>query len=721
MKHVIKWSIVVALSTTLVGASAPESVTSNSPTSEPNLVASSFVNTSDPLAYDLLTYLPENQRIAKLETLAKATVASTERSRAKYLLATIQLEKRNPRAAIATLNNLEAEYPALADYVLWKRSQALAASADLNGAKAAWNQILSQYPKSPVAAEALYALGQNQQLLQQFPSHPRSLVAVKNLLTQNPNRADLLSHMAVYFNDQKDIVPILNRLVSNYSGSLTPKQWEAIGRGYWDNAEYGKAGVAYGRAPRNAFNLYRLGRSLHRSRSLNAAHAAYNAVVQQYPNSPQAPRATIRLMEIADPAVAIKVADIIVANYPDTAAEALLKKADLLQSRLNSPKAASEARNLLLNRYGNSEPAAELTLRLAKQQAQGGNLKAAVNLAQNVITNNPNGEAAAEVSYLGGKWATRMGDRVTAKRAFEYVVAKHPTSYFAWRSATQLGWPVGDFTSIRSINLQLQPPSARKPLLAGSEGLQELYILGQDRDASDRWQFETRGKQLTSVKDIFTDGVIRVGVNDNLRGIGQIESLSWIDVDAAEKAEIQVLRQQPAFWQALYPLPYWTAVSNWSARFNLNPALVSGLIRQESRFESQILSRSGAIGLMQVMPDTGSWIASKTGISNYSLLNPDHNVQFGTWYLDYTHREYRNNSMLAIASYNAGPGRVGEWVRSFGVADNEEFADRIPYDETRGYVKQVLANYWNYLRLYSPQLKQQVAQLGQQNTQLSTK
>jgi soluble lytic murein transglycosylase len=68
--------------------------------------------------------------------------------------------------------------------------------------------------------------------------------------------------------------------------------------------------------------------------------------------------------------------------------------------------------------------------------------------------------------------------------------------------------------------------------------------------------------------------------------------------------------------------------------------------------------------------------------------------------------------MLAVASYNAGPGRVRQWVNSFGLNDYDEFVQRIPYDETRGYVEHVLGNYWNYLRLYSPQIQEQINQIG---------
>lgn len=116
---------------------------------------------------------------------------------------------------------------------------------------------------------------------------------------------------------------------------------------------------------------------------------------------------------------------------------------------------------------------------------------------------------------------------------------------------------------------------------------------------------------------------------------------------------------------------------------------------------------------MQIIPETASWIGEKLNRRSYDLKNPQDNVEFGTWYLNYTHSRYQDNSMLAVASYNAGPGAVADWVKN-GTGDPDEFVERIPYAETRDYVKQVFANYWNYLRIYSPAVQAQIANLTNQ-------
>lgn len=724
MKQLIRWSMVVALSTTVVGASVHQASNLDQTKSGTSLAVAGATSIANGQTFDRLLNLPEAERLAKLTTLANVPETSLERNRARYLLADIYLKKRDPKAALAILTpEFAAEYAVLADQILLKRAQTQAQikspESDID-ARLTWNQILQKYPTTPAAAEALFALDRSDELLQKFPSHPRSLGVIRAGLRQNPNRADLMTLMAVYFNDQKDIVPVINRLVAGYSNSLKPEQWWSIADAYWDNREFGKASLAYLRASQNDRTAYRLGRSLQKSKRSTEAYIAFSRVAQQYPSSPQAPRALIRMVETAaNSNDALKIVDRIVTSYPDTAAEALLKKYEILQAKKIN-KAASDTANLLLSRYGSSDAAVGLAWQLARQRAQAGDLKGALTLAQKVMNSDASGETAAEIAYWGGKWSQRLGNSGQAKQTFELILTKYPDTYYAWRSAQQLGWQVGDFNSVRSLNFPVKLPVDRSALPAGSAAIQELYLLGQDRDVSDRWQFETRGDQTLTVKEIFTDGVIRVAVNDNIRGIGQIESLSWLDVTPAEQADFAMLRRQPIYWQTLYPFPYWQTVSNWSAQTRLNPILVMALIRQESRFEAQILSRSGAVGLMQVMPDTGDWIAKQKGVKRFSLSNPDHNVEFGTWYLDYTHRRYNNNSMLAVASYNAGPGRVGEWVAK-GLGDPDEFVERIPYDETRGYVRHVLGNYWNYLRIYSPQIGQQLSQLAPQNVVGSNK
>jgi soluble lytic murein transglycosylase len=642
------------------------------------------------------------KRSANTQISQSPPAPASPKVKERYRGAVAQLNS-NPRQAIEGLSGLETEYPLLAPYIWLKQAQAYTLIGDRSSAASTYQQILQEYPQSAVAAEALFALGQTQTLIQKFPSHPRALTAILSELKRMPDRVELLTTAAVYFQDRKEVLPLLDRLVAKYPSQINPAQWWAIAEGYFDQREFLKAANAYSWATPNSFTAYRQGRSWQRAGKKPQALAAYLSMARSYPNSPAAPRALLRAIKVAEPNQGVALADRVVNNYPAMAAEALLSKYDLAL-KLDSKEVAASVRRTLISQYPTSEFTATLTWRLAQQQAKSSNLREAVRLAKSVVSDLPHSEIEAEAIYWAGKWSNRLGDRSTATKLFQQVLKDNPASYYAWRSAVQLGWQVGDFNNVRSLSFDLRAAGQRQALPAGSSLVQELYLGYQDRDAATQWQYETRGKLPLNVKEVLTDGVLRVGVNDNIIGIYQLDSLNWLDVSASDKLEIKKLQQHPAYYQNLYPFAYGEAIARWSKQMNLNPALVTGLIRQESRFESEILSVVGATGLMQIMPETGAWIAGKKKRANYSLRNPEDNIEFGTFYLDYTHSRFNNNSMLAVASYNAGPGAVSGWTTS-GIGDPDDFVQKIPYAETRGYVKHVFENYWNYLRLYSPEIQ----------------
>ncbi|NJL87938.1 MAG: transglycosylase SLT domain-containing protein [Leptolyngbyaceae cyanobacterium SM1_1_3] len=408
---------------------------------------------------------------------------------------------------------------------------------------------------------------------------------------------------------------------------------------------------------------------------------------------------------------AIPVLDRVIERFADYAAEALQLRARDLDA-LSSSESAAQARQSILTQHSESEAAAELRWRYAENAAEKQDLKAAYSWARQLTDADGDSELGGKAAFWAGKWAQRLGQSEAARQAFEQTIRRYPESYYAWRAAANLGWPVGDFETVRSQVSEIALPSQRSPLPAGSERLQELYQLGQDQDAWSLWQSEFINLQEPTVAEQFTDGVMRLGVGDSLDGIFMVSSLAWRD-RPEEKTQYTTLRQQPAYRQALYPFPFADLIEAGADEQALNPLLVTALIRQESRFEPKIRSAVGAVGLMQVMPDTADWIQAQTGFDNINLESPADNIRLGTWYLNYTHAEYSNNSLFAVASYNAGPGNIADWIERNNFADLDEFVERIPFAETRGYVDSVFGGYWNYLQLYSPA----IAQLIQTNAE----
>jgi soluble lytic murein transglycosylase len=143
-----------------------------------------------------------------------------------------------------------------------------------------------------------------------------------------------------------------------------------------------------------------------------------------------------------------------------------------------------------------------------------------------------------------------------------------------------------------------------------------------------------------------------------------------------------------------YQTPYREAIGSAVREMGLDEAWVFGLTRQESRFAADVVSSAGAIGLMQLMAPTARWIAQQTHNSDYrigQLGEPEINARFGTYYLRYVLDRLDGLPVLATAAYNAGPGRAQSW-RGAAPLEGAIYAETIPFNETRDYVKKVMAN-----------------------------
>lgn len=153
----------------------------------------------------------------------------------------------------------------------------------------------------------------------------------------------------------------------------------------------------------------------------------------------------------------------------------------------------------------------------------------------------------------------------------------------------------------------------------------------------------------------------------------------------------------------LYPFPYQEIVYRYALEYNVNPYLVVAVIRAESKFDPKARSPKGATGLMQLMPETGEWIAGQIGFSDFtvqSLSKPETNIRFGTWYLSSLHKQFNNNEVLLLAAYNGGRGNVTQWIKQYGWTGEVTDIEEIPFPETKQYVYKVLKNKNKYQELY---------------------
>jgi soluble lytic murein transglycosylase len=172
-------------------------------------------------------------------------------------------------------------------------------------------------------------------------------------------------------------------------------------------------------------------------------------------------------------------------------------------------------------------------------------------------------------------------------------------------------------------------------------------------------------------------------------------------------AAVVAPRVDKAVQEVVLPLRHEDIIRQQAADKGLDPALIAGVIYTESRFRDQT-SHAGAKGLMQILPSTAHDIARKSGGTAFiegDLANPQVNISYGSFYLRYLLQRYGGNEVLAIAAYNAGEGRVDQWI--FDARHKGEAFDRarhIPFPETRHYVQQVLDVRARYREEYGREL-----------------
>jgi soluble lytic murein transglycosylase len=158
-----------------------------------------------------------------------------------------------------------------------------------------------------------------------------------------------------------------------------------------------------------------------------------------------------------------------------------------------------------------------------------------------------------------------------------------------------------------------------------------------------------------------------------------------------------------AYWEALFPKPYWTDLKRYAASNGLDPYLVASLIRQESEFNPSAVSRANAVGLMQLLPKTGKVVAKQAKLKRYNasqLYTPTVNLELGTRYFRGMVDKFGGSFEYALAAYNAGSERVEEWLGQGKYRDPQEFVESIPFTETREYVQAILRNANVYKQLY---------------------
>ena len=311
--------------------------------------------------------------------------------------------------------------------------------------------------------------------------------------------------------------------------------------------------------------------------------------------------------------------------------------------------------------------------------------ESAVKVFEGYLEDFPDGRRWQEASYWAGHVRMELGDTAEANRHIRRIVMRDPVSYYAVIGVELLGDPY--VINVPGVSDPTTPPWL-------SRGLDDIDVfveaeLEQAASAEITRLIELAAPSKNDMLGL-AEGLIARG-----RTIDGI-NLGWRLRDEGHHWDSRLIR-------VVFPFPHLDLIRREAVEWGIDPITLAAIIRQESAFKADIISRAGAVGLMQVMPSTGAQLARVHGPSDFRdahLASPEVSLHLGAAYFVEMSGRYDGVLPLILSAYNAGPTRATRWKQYPEISDLVRFTERIPFVETRGYVKNVTRNLEVYRVLY---------------------
>jgi soluble lytic murein transglycosylase len=681
--------------------------------------------------------LPAEDVVARIESDYPRTRAA---ALARILRARIRLNAKDFAGAASLLDtNVVRDHSLLGDYALFMRGGALEQAGKLPEARAVYEQLLNDYPSSTRARETSLRVANillrtggvatvpNQLKKLAAKDDPAALLITARAYeqTSDPARA-LVNYRRLYFfapaaSESAEAATAITRLGS----SLTPAN----------------ADEATTRASR-----------LYEGKRLSDATQAYADAFAKFPDTAH-PAAQLRRLiaaaSVRKTADALSALNGIPASSGETRAEALFyiaqvyarskqwadARATVEELRRSFPASPFTPRALVsvgqIAEDANNDADATYFLRTAVTSYQGSRevAQAQFDLAwmthesknfsesSKLLTEHlayyadKNTDNRGRAGYWAARDSERAGKLAEARALYQALQGRYDANWYGYLAKQRLdamrsgagaapqktfarGSVVGDaIANLQTVTVAEETAGAdEERAIAKSDELNNVGL--------NDWALEELAGAAAAVGDSpkVNLAIARIyrSEEDNVRALNVLKK-SFPDYSQMKPEEMT--REQ---WDVFYPLSYWEIIVQEARARNLDPYQVAGLIRQETVFMSRARSSAKAYGLMQLLVPTGSLTAKKYGvqraITEESLYEPRLNIQLGTAYLRDQIDKFGRIEYVA-AAYNAGPLRVVQW-RSSLPADMDEWAEAVPFKETRGYVQGVVRNGLQYRRLY---------------------
>ena len=572
-----------------------------------------------------------------------------------------------------------AEVQANADYAL---AQSYLRASEQQRAKEAFDYVSKHFGQTQFALGATYYLGE--MLIDSPVTREQGIQLFRHYLKESPS-----GHFAM---------TILNRLQALPDFTAGEVDHDLFGLVYYKSANWNKALAEWKDSDKRWYEkdncLFRLGRK-------PEAMASLKADISKHATSTHIPDAAALLCQMQTKQEAIGTWQTVLSlneKYLDVALWNLAIRA--------TPDNAVSYFKRIIDTHPTSAYAPESTWWITWHEAKQGRSAAALAMAQAALVRYPQVKAASRFSYWIGKFNERLKQNTQAIAAYKKTQEQYASNYYGYRAAQRIAALTG--SSDHGWKTQ---PGRKHP--------------------NEEWSWP-EPPQLISYADIAKNFGMTISVLSRLRQFqecidllpsasatpqarsSQAKLQSWLlsavnlPLEAINTASRALVGKPQAsgLWFLSYPLLHAKAIASEARAKNIDPLLVHALVREESRYNHMAISRSHALGLMQLLPGTAYGVAKRLGLplsSEGDIHVPHNNIKLGTDYLSYVIGRFDGNALCGVASYNGGPNAMKSLFTKFrdsGQTDFDVFVEDIPMTETREYVRKVFGSFWNYEAIY---------------------
>lgn len=611
-----------------------------------------------------------------------------------YYLAVIAFNEANWDQSFQRLSQLKQRFP----QSLWSQPAALL-QAKIEIAEKKYtqaNEILRQirpekFTKREIADEALYLQAQ----IRESQGEPRRAHALydelRNLSPNSRWTAAARKAQARLRDKHAELFPF-------HTTESLAEEADRLVR----ERQTGEAEILYKKLLNNASNpesrlrfLTKLAALYLSVRNRNEAMPLLEQIAREYPNNTEAPKALYQIGQILwnrhDNVQALEYFKQVLDKYPSSpyVDRAQFAAADIHEYFGRKDDAVQMYSNIV-KQFPNSAVRDDAHWRLAWLYYRAADPASAAATFKSLAHQSKNGSLGAAALYWQARSAEKAGEGDAAKQLYRQTLSGGTESYYqelAFRALERLGEPVDEPAAARPF-----PVAESEPAMSGEID----FHLSRARELANLSLHHLAIAELDELNaKTKPNGRLRtILLREYFRSHAYGRSLNIA-------AQVTLSQSERNFYR--YPLAFWELIQQKAEEREIDPYLVLALIRQESLFDPRARSPASALGLMQLIPPTATRVAKQLGLaapSQEKLFEAEVNLTLGTQYLKDLLARYSNNWHKALAAYNAGEAAVDRWEREIVTDDIEEFVERIPYVETRGYVKLVLRNHRIYKRLY---------------------